>query len=314
MLNSQRIFVDCIKRYCTAHDVAFEVKAQGWLLSMQKGPRRHYAWGYDLGLNSSVAHRIANDKAATSDVLENSGIACVPHSLFFNPEFSGYVPQEGSWEAMLQLLERFPHGLVVKPNEGTGGEHVFKASKKSELELAVGRIFQSNKTLAISPYYAIEEEVRVVVIDYVPLVVYRKTRPMVEGDGVRTALQLALANIPAKRLSAVFADVASELDASFLDSVPQRGQQCVLNWRHNLGRGANPILLEDGAERRACADIAQAAARAITLRFGSVDVVLVDGTWRVLEINSGVMMEAFNDKHPDLVDTVYHAALDKIFG
>ena len=55
------------------------------------------------------------------------------------------------------------------------------------------------------------------------------------------------------------------------------------------------------------------AAQAIALRFGSVDVVKVGGSWRILEINSGVMMEALNGLHPDLVDSVYHAALEKIF-
>jgi glutathione synthase/RimK-type ligase-like ATP-grasp enzyme len=57
-----------------------------------------------------------------------------------------------------------------------------------------------------------------------------------------------------------------------------------------------------------------AAAKAIDLRFGSVDVVRVGGAWRILEINSGVMMEALGQAHPDLVETTYHAALDKAFG
>jgi glutathione synthase/RimK-type ligase-like ATP-grasp enzyme len=87
-----------------------------------------------------------------------------------------------------------------------------------------------------------------------------------------------------------------------------------LNWRHNLGQGAEPVLLTDGEIRQTCIDIALAAARAISLRFGSIDVVQVNGTWQILEINSGVMMEALNERHPDLVDTVYRAALDKVFG
>ena len=39
----------------------------------------------------------------------------------------------------------------------------------------------------------------------------------------------------------------------------------------------------------------------------------VDGAWKVLEINSGVMMEALNQSHPELVDAAYGAALDLIF-
>jgi hypothetical protein len=42
--------------------------------------------------------------------------------------------------------------------------------------------------------------------------------------------------------------------------------------------------------------------------------VHVDGVWRVLEINSGVMMEALAKLHPALVQTTYDAALDRVFG
>ena len=36
---------------------------------MWKGPRRRLAYGYDVGLNSAVTHRIASDKAATAELL-----------------------------------------------------------------------------------------------------------------------------------------------------------------------------------------------------------------------------------------------------
>ena len=88
----------------------------------------------------------------------------------------------------------------------------------------------------------------------------------------------------------------------------------MLNWRHNLDSGAQPILLEHGEVRDACVEIATRAAKAIGIRFASVDVVKADGGWQVLEINSGVMMEALSAHHPDLVYAVYDAALDKVFG
>ena len=53
---------------------------------------------------------------------------------------------------------------------------------------------------------------------------------------------------------------------------------------------------------------------AIGIAFASIDVVRVDGEWRVLEINSGVMMEALAKLHPELVQATYDAALDRVFG
>jgi glutathione synthase/RimK-type ligase-like ATP-grasp enzyme len=313
MLNSQRIFVDAVKRYGAEHGIGIEIKSQGWLIVMQRGPRRHLTFGYDVGLNSAVAHRIANDKAATSEVLQSCGIACIPHTLFLGPEMSKYIPPQRSWQAMIALLEQNPGGVVVKPNEGTSGDSVFRVSTASGLELAAHRIFASNSGLAISPYMEIENEIRVVLLDRYPLVVYRKARPAVTGDGQHSLLQLALAATPAELRSAVLPAMLGEFDRAALDAIVPPGQRRLLNWRHNLDAGAQPILLEPGEARDACVAIAARAAQAIGIRFGSIDVVEAGGGLKILEVNSGVMMEALGRQHPDLVYAAYSAALDKVF-
>jgi glutathione synthase/RimK-type ligase-like ATP-grasp enzyme len=313
MLNSQRTFVDAIKKYCAAHGIGIEIRAQGWLVIMQRGARRHLAFGYDVGLNSAVAHRIANDKAATAEVLQAGGVACVPHTLFLNPKMNEYIPPQRSWETMLALLRQTPNGVVVKPNEGTSGDSVFKVSTEPDLELAVQRIFSSSLGLAVSPYLDIENEVRVVLIDDQPLVVYSKDRPSIVGDGKHSLLELALAATPAELRSTVLPALVEDRDRAALDAVPPRGQRHVLSWRHNLDSGAQPVLLEQGKIREASVEIAVRAAKAIGIRFASIDVVQVEGALKILEINSGVMMEALGKQHPDLVYAAYSAALDKVF-
>jgi glutathione synthase/RimK-type ligase-like ATP-grasp enzyme len=313
MLNSQRSFVDAVKKYCAAHEIAVEVRAQGWLMVMQKGSKRRFAYGYDLGLNGAVTHRIANDKAATAEILGHAGIAHVPHTLFLSPHLSEFVPQPGSWEAMLGILQDNPGGIVVKPNEGTSGNHVFKVRSRAKLERAVNRIFALEQNVAISPYLAIADEVRVILIDDRPLVVYSKQRPSVTGDGVHSLLELAASTMPTERLRAVQAGIAEDPDQVPLETILPSGRRHVLSWRHNLDSGAEPVLLEQGAVLESCVRIAITAAKSIGLRFGSVDVVQVDGVQRILEINSGVMMEGLSRRHPDLVQVAYSAALDRVF-
>jgi glutathione synthase/RimK-type ligase-like ATP-grasp enzyme len=313
MLNSQRIFVDAVRKYGAEHGIGIEIRSQGWLIVMQRGAQRHLTFGYDVGLNSAVAHRIANDKAATAEVLGSSGVACVPHTLFLSPEMSEYVPPQRSWQGMLALLAQQPDGIVVKPNEGTSGDSVFKVRTEPDLELAVHRIFASHPGLAISPFLKIEDEVRVVLLDHRPLVVYRKARPAVTGDGEHSLLELALAATPAERRSAVLPAMLGELDRATLDAIVPAGQRRLLNWRHNLETGAQPVLLEQGDIRDACIEIATRAAGAIGIRFGSIDVVEVGGALNILEVNSGVMMESLGRLHPDLVHAAYSAALDKVF-
>ena len=314
MLNSQRIFVDVIKRYCAGRGIAIELRAEGWLVVMRRGEKRHLAFGYDVGLNSAVAHRISNDKSATADVLAMSGVRCVPHAFFMNPQHDAHVPSRGSWEAMLALLKRHRRGLVVKPNEGTAGKCVFLVSTRPALERAVNRIFSTHAGLSISPYLKIEEEVRVVLLDDVPLAVYGKRRPAVVGDGERSLLELALASLPSEQQPKLLPGMLADFDQCALKAIVPAGERRVLNWRHNLETGASPLILEQGPTRDACVELAVNAARAIGIRFASIDAVRVEGSWQVLEVNSGVMMEALSRLHPELVHAAYGAALDKVFG
>ncbi|WP_439359042.1 ATP-grasp domain-containing protein [Bradyrhizobium sp. DASA03007] len=264
MANGERIFVQAIRRYCAQHGITVDVRASGWLIAMRRGDERRFAFGYDIGLNSAIAHRLANDKSATAEALTLAGVPCVPHHLFLNPKLGKHVVGPTWREAMLELLRDHPQGVVVKPNEGTSGRLVFKVTTETELDHAVGEVFSMSAGLVISPYVAIEEEVRVVLLDDVPLIVYSK----------------------------------------------QRGT----DWRHNLDAGAKPVLLVDSEVREVCVRVAIHAANAIGIAFASIDVVRVDGTWRVLEINSGVMMEALGKLHPELVQATYDAALDRVFG
>jgi glutathione synthase/RimK-type ligase-like ATP-grasp enzyme len=325
MLNSQRIFVDAVKRYCSDHGIAVDIRSQGWLIVMRDGPedkskdrskeqpKTRFTLGYDIGLNSAIAHRIANDKSATAEVLALSGVACIPHTLFLNPTLNAHVPPQGSWDAMLRLLDEHSEGLVLKPNEGTSGRSVFLATNRPALELAVEKIFASHLSLAISPYVEIEDEVRVVLIDDVPAVVYRKDRPSVTGDGKHSLIELALAATPPERRSTVLPGLLADFGRADIDAIVPPGQRRLLNWRHNLDSGARPMLLEQGEMRDACVELAVTAAQAIGIRFASFDVVRTGGRWQVLEINSGVMMEALSKRHPDLVYATYSAALDKVF-
>ena len=309
VLISQRIFLETIKKYCLAHDIAIEVRSGGWLVIMQRDGQRRLAIGYDIGLNSAVAHQAANDKAACAEVLASAGLSVIPHTLFLGAKLSVHIPGSDSLEAMLRLLDAHPRGLVVKPNEGTSGEFVFRATTKAQLEQAIARILSAYPSLAISPYVAVDDEVRVVLLDDHALIVYSKTRPFVTGDDTHSLRELAQRTVPAEQLKTITEDFS----AAELDAIPPTGERRILNWRHNLDSGAAPVLLPDGADRDACVALAIKAAQALRIRFASIDVVRADGSWQILEVNSGVKMEALGKRHPDLVEAAYYAALDQVF-
>ncbi|WXU25751.1 RimK-like protein [Bradyrhizobium sp. A5] len=175
-MSGERIFVQAIRHYCANHGIAVDVRAGGWLIAMRRGAARHFAFGYDIGLNSAIAHRLANDKSATAEVLMLEGVPCIHHQLFLNPKLGETIVGAGWRDAMLVLLHDNPQGVVVKPNEGTSGRSVLMATTEAELDHAAGEVFSMSAGLVISPYVAIEQEVRVILLDGVPLVVYSKQR------------------------------------------------------------------------------------------------------------------------------------------
>lgn len=311
MPTAPRILISAIQRYCAEHAIALDIRADGWLLVLDQPARRHLIFGYDLGLNSAVAHRVASDKAATAELLTLSGVPAVPHTFVIAPAFSG--SKEPPWPAMFELLDAHPQGLVVKPNEGTSGRFVTRVSQRDQLVHAVTGLFAASLSVAISPLLDIRDEVRVVLLDGLPLLVYRKERACVIGDGTQSLQALALAAVVPEYRNRVLARLRTEFSAAELAAVVPADQHLLLDWRHNLEAGAHPVLLESGPARDACVALARAAATAIGIRFASVDVVRVNGGWQVLEINSGMMMEALGGFHPDLVYQVYRAALDKVF-
>ena len=262
--SGERIFVQAIRSYGARHGIDVDVRSGGWLIAMRRGEVRRFAFGYDIGLNSAIAHRLANDKSASAEALSLARVPCILHHLFLNPKLGRNVVGADWRETMLGLLHDNPQGVVVKPNEGTSGRSVFKVTTETDLDRAAGEVFSMSTGLVISPYVEIEDEVRVILLDDVPRVVYSKHRGA--------------------------------------------------DWRHNLDVGAKPVLLEDGEVRMACVKLAIDAASAIGIAFASIDVIRVNGDWHVLEINSGVMMEALGKLHPELVQATYDAALDGVFG
>ena len=314
MLSSQRVFINAIKQYCQPREIAVEARSEGWLIVMTRGGTRRLAFGYDVGLNSAVAHQIANDKAATSEVLRSSDVPCIPHTLFLGPKLAAFAPDSASWGALFGLLDRHPHGLVVKPNAGTSGDCVVQVRTREQLKAAASRILSMYPSLAVSPFVDIADEVRVVLVDDRPTVIYGKRRPSVIGDGKHSLIELATAAAAPEQQARMLAHMSAEFDKSDLAAIVPSGERRLLDWRHNLDLGAEPVLLEEGETRDICVDLAIRAAQAVGIRFASVDVISAGGVWQVLEINAGVKMEALNRRYPELVYATYEAALDKVFG
>jgi len=315
MNNLDREIVASLRRYGEAHGLEVRTHSHDWIVELTRAGRVHHVFGYDLGLNSSTTHRLCNDKAATYDVLNTHGIAAIPHALFLHPRWLDYVALDGNWARMLDTFAHCNDDAVVKDNEGTGGREVLRATSVRELEQAATAIFETARSLAISPYVDIQVELRFVLLEGAPLLAYAKDRPVVVGDGKRTIGELIAAlALPPGVDREILVEIAPIHPAAH---VPALEEVISVQWRHNLGKGGRPRILDVADPGIADAmDLARAAAARTNLRFGSVDIAIVDTDPQVLEINSGVMLEHLAEATGDgaaLTDRIYHAVLDRVF-
>ncbi|MDF1737188.1 MAG: hypothetical protein P1U37_18005 [Minwuia sp.] len=311
--NDDRVFVAAVRTFATTRGLSVEALSHDWLLILTAdNGQRFPILGYDIGLNSATTLRIANDKAATADMLAATGIDHIPHRLFLNPDLHVFTRGTGNWESLRAAFADAGHDVVLKGNEGTSGKGVHRVCTLLDLERVTHDLFRTERAIALSPWIAISRETRFVVLDGSVQLAYAKTVPALAGDGVasvRTLVARAMTPEMGPSLGAWLED----LEAEELDRVPQAGEILPVGWRHNLGQGGGIAEVSADAAGHA---VALAAAAALNLRFGSVDIAhTVDGGHRVMEVNAGVMLEHFArsgaERRAQVVET-YHDALARL--
>ena len=83
-----------------------------------------------------------------------------------------------------------------------------------------------------------------------------------------------------------------------------------MSWKHNLGNGANAIIIEDESLKAKLAEFVKLAADALDIKFASIDIVVSNGTYYIMEVNSGIMIENFAAQQPNARYNYYEITKD----
>lgn len=261
-----------IKEICQENDIACTSFSGDWAFRLEKDEKVKYIYGYRFGLDNGSIQQICNDKSVMCDLLEFCEISHVEHFFFMDIETYKSAGKE--------IVEKYDK-VVCKANDGTGGNRVFLAENSEEIEMAVNKVFDSGSMLAISPYYEIDFEYRAIVLNGEIRLMYSKERPFVVGDGMQTVRELAK-------------DICISVSELMANKIPEKGETVLLNWKHNLGQGARPVIVQDACIYDAVAKLVKKVLHKVDVRFASIDIVKVKNEFKVLEVNSGVMMEHFS--------------------
>jgi glutathione synthase/RimK-type ligase-like ATP-grasp enzyme len=301
------MMVNIIEEICAEQEIQCERFSYDWIFRLTKNERTAHIFGYQFENNSATAQLICTDKCASSEILRSKGIPAVEHFFFISPDDLHYIGLEGNWQRMLELLKKYGR-LVCKPNEGTGGIDVFQVSSEVELELAVNSVFAHSRSLALSPFYPIDHEYRVILLNDKVKLVFSKTIQCLIGNGRSSFKQLLLEQNP----TLLETIPTGEFNEDLLNKIPKSGEKIPLNWKHNLGQGAQPEIITEPALITELSSLALRSAQAVNVRFASVDIICTGGEFKVLEINSGIMMESFarmNSQNYQQAKSIYLEAL-----
>lgn len=293
-IRRRRNFVNILQELSSEFDISITVFSHEWIIRLEKRGIVKYVFGYNFELNTSAAQMIANDKSAVSDLLQYYGIPHVEHKLFLNPRLHNYVSDLGNWDSIVSFASEHDFRVVCKPNKGTNGRGVIRVETQRELERAVEQLFQNNRAICIAPYHSITQEYRLILIGNNCELAYKKILPTIVGDGVSNVATLISDQIASGKISDKASSSIYKHNFRLLSTTPENGCEIRLNWKHNLGQGATPLVLDDLALFPELKNLAVSCAKRLNLSFVSVDLIETQDKLMVLEVNTGIMLESFS--------------------
>ena len=234
-----------------------------------------------------AAGLVADDKYALYELLKLNNIPVIEHEIFY--EFNNkndYAVGHNTYLDAYNYFLAHNKDIVLKPNKGTCGNNVFRINDEGSLKEKLEKVLVKSFSISLCPYYHIEKEYRVIVLDGKVELSYAKQKPIVVGDGK--------SNI--KELLNKFNPNYFNKDEHFynenidLNYIPNQNEKVEYSWLFNLSKGA---IVEEKVGNEIIT-LALEAYKVSGLRFCSVDVIRTnDGKIMIMEINSGVMISNY---------------------
>lgn len=308
----ERKFHVLMREVCAEMGIKVEKLSYDWILQLSKDGKIRHITGTRFDLNPEATGDIACDKYATYEVLNSQNIPIIEHTMIFNPATrSSFIENDG---ITVKVMEEFlKYGcLVVKTNNGCEGQGVFLCHSMKETESAIQKLFKTQNSVSICPYYDIKTEYRTFYLDGEVKLIYGKTKPYVIGDGKSSISELVeKLNLPDKN---VVKSNLRELDLSY---IPMAEEKVEISWKYNLSGGAKPCILEKGELYEKIEQLAVSAGKAMNINFATIDIIeTIDSALYVLEINSGIGATIFTelvDNGTEIIKDIYREAVKKLF-
>ncbi len=298
-------FQELIKNICEEEKINYKLISDDWCFVIEKEGITKYIIGRSFSLNDQAISHIIDDKYALYELCKLYNLPIIEYHILFNPE-----TKEGFNTLNLahEYFEKFNKNVVIKPNIGSEGDNVYHITKIEELDYYLHQLFLDKYAVCICPYYEIKNEYRLVVLDGVVKLVFKKERLFVIGDGHKSKKELLMLKNPN-----YFQNII--LDSSYEEILP-KGEKFIYDWHFNLSKGATASLVSDKKLKNKLENIAIRATKKIGATFVTVDIIDCHDKLYLMEINSKVCINKvcnFIDKDYKIAKNIYKEAILKMF-
>lgn len=303
-------FERIIKEICNEENIGYKFLSNDWVIKLEKNGINRFVVGHKFDFNSQATGLIADDKYALYDVLREKSIPIIEHKIVYNKtNKNDYAIGCNTYEYVKEYFVKNKNSIVIKPNDGTCGHDVYKITNINEIDNILDKLFTNNFSISICPFYRIQNEYRIVMLDGEVELLYAKYLPVVIGDGNKSLRELLL--------EFNYDYFIGKLEDQKYDRILGKNEKFEYNWKFNLSQGSVAKKVEDELLRAKLIKLAKNVCKEINLKFGSVDIIRTDdNNLMVLEVNSGVMIEYYIRINPGEYTTVkqiYKRAIKKLF-
>lgn len=165
-----------LEQVCARQNLQLARLSKGYLAALTNKSLTRYIWGRDFGLNPASSAAILNDKYAIYETLTYHHIPAVECQIIYpegdpNPWAVGC----NSLAFAAQYFRAHGSHIVLKPNYGSQGIGVRQVASLPELARAYREVFARSCSASLCPFYNIQHEYRVVILDGAVRLAYMKT-------------------------------------------------------------------------------------------------------------------------------------------
>lgn len=193
MIKSNNYFPRIIKEICNELDINYEFLSKDWIIKLSKDEKIRFISGYKFDLLNHASGICFDDKYATYEVLNSIGVSTVKHDIIYRAtNKNSYANDCKGLEYLIELFNKYKRNIVLKVNNGTCGIDVYHITNINDLKDKYNLLISKNYSLSICPFYEIENEYRAIILNGEVKLLYKKIKPVVTGDSIKTIKELLM--------------------------------------------------------------------------------------------------------------------------